>query len=247
MRTHTKEKHEESPLDVLKELAVEGTASLVEAQRTILDLAQQENEIVLGGLKEQMGAFLPGIAMTDLVRRSLDTLIGMQQELLTTTSRQTLEWLESETTEEHDRSQHLVKLASEAVDTFTRAQKRLLEVIAEEAEKATSAKHLHGEKPKKTELATLARQAGEAFVEAQKRLLDVMGQQMNVNVDLSTRSMKMVSPSRLLPIGGLDRESVTKLFDTGSLIGSLISPDKPKVVGRAKPGRNRKQHTTATL
>jgi hypothetical protein len=246
MRTQTKEKHEESPLDVLKELAVEGTSSLVEAQRTLLDLAQQENEIVLSGLKGHMGAFLPGVAMTDLVRRSLDTLIGVQQELLTTTSRQTLEWLKSETTEPHDGSQHLVKFASEAVETFARAQKRLLEVIVEEAEKATSAKQPHGEKPKKTELATLAREAGEAFVEAQKRLLDVMGQQVNVNVDLSTKSMKMLSPSRLLPIGGLDTARLTRLFDTGSLIGSLINPDKPKVVGRAKPGRNRKQHATAT-
>ncbi len=78
-----------SPLAILTELAVEGTSSLVEAQRTLLTLAQQENDIILNGVKDRVGSFVPAVAMTDLVRRSLDTLIGMQQELLTTTSKQT--------------------------------------------------------------------------------------------------------------------------------------------------------------
>jgi hypothetical protein len=40
MRTH-KKGDQYSPLDVLTELAVEGTSSLVEAQRTLLDLAKR--------------------------------------------------------------------------------------------------------------------------------------------------------------------------------------------------------------
>ena len=44
----TKNHHkDDSPLAILKELAVEGTSSMVEAQRTLLKLAQQENNIVL--------------------------------------------------------------------------------------------------------------------------------------------------------------------------------------------------------
>lgn len=247
MRTHTKS--EESPLDILTELAVEGTASLVEAQRTLLELAQQENNIVLNGLKEQLSPFLPGVAMADLVRRSVDTLISMQQELLTATSKQTLQWLESEEEGKQNQAEHLVKLASEAVDTFTRAQRKLLEVISEEATKATSSKRLQAEKSeKKPEISILAREAGEAFIEAQKRLLDVMGQQMNVNVDLSSRSIKMVSSSHPLPFGSLNKESVTKLLDTEtSLLDSLIRPDKPKVVGRAKRGRKQTEPTAATV
>src|SRR5215831_17743455 len=96
MAINTKLDDEHSPLEILTELAVEGTSSLVEAQRALLTLAQQENEIILNGVKERIGGFVPAAAMTDLVRRSLDTLLGMQQELLTTTSRQTLEWLQSE-------------------------------------------------------------------------------------------------------------------------------------------------------
>ncbi len=250
MRTHLKDPDEQSPLDLFTELAVEGTASLVEAQRTLLNLAQQENDIFFNGLKERIGSFMPGAAVTDMVRRSVDTLIGMQEELLTSTSKQTLEWLEAEKAGKNNRSARLVEAAREAVETFTRTQKKFLEVVAQESAKATSGKHAHDEKPaKKTELAVLAREAGNAFIEAQKRLLDVMGQQMNVNLDLSTRSMKMMSPSRLMPVANLTRDGVTNFFNQEkSLIGSLIKPHKPKVAGRAKPGRTRtKQHKVAAV
>jgi len=237
---HTKSHESHSPLAILTELAVEGTSSLVEAQRTLLNLAQQENEIILNGVKERIGGFMPAVAMTDLVRRSLDTLIGMQQELLTTTSKQTLQWLESEKFGKGERGAHLVDFAREGVETFTRAQKKFLDVLGQETANVTGGKHDHDGKPaKKTELAKLAREAGNAFVEAQKRLLDVMGQQMNVNLDLATRGLEMISPTRLLPMANLTGEGVKQFVDAEtSLIGSLIKPGK-KVPVRAKhkPGR----------
>src|SRR5271165_3627683 len=231
MRTHPKSHDGHSPLDILTEMAVEGTSSLVEAQRTLLHLAQQENDIVLNGFKERIGNFLPGVVMTDLVRRSLDTVIGLQQELLTTTSKQTLEWVEATKAGKNDHSAHLVEFAREGVETFTRAQKKFLDVIAQEAGRATSGKHAHDAKTaKKTELAQLAREAGNAFIEAQKRLLDVMGQQMNVNLDATTRALELMSPSRLAPVASLTGERVRNFVDAEtSLIGSLMKPKK--VVG----------------
>ena len=117
MRTH-KQHEQYSPLDMLTELAVEGTSSLVEAHRTLLDLAKQENEILLNGVKERIGNFVPGIAMTDMVRRSVDTLIGMQHELLTATTRQTMQWIESEKAGKDERSTRLMELAREAVENL---------------------------------------------------------------------------------------------------------------------------------
>jgi len=230
MRT-TKTHDEHSPLAILTELAVEGTSSLVEAQRALLNLAQQENEIILNGVKDRIGGFVPAVAMTDLVRRSLDTLLGMQQELLTTTSKQTLQWLESEKAGKGHRAAHLAEFAREGVETFARAQKKFLDVVAHEAEKATSGKQEHEVKAvKKTELAHLAREAGNAFIEAQKRLLDVMGQQMNVNLSATTRAMELMSPSRLTPMANRTGEGVRNFVDAEtSLIGSLIKPKK--VVG----------------
>jgi hypothetical protein len=239
MPIHRKPDGTESALAILTELAVEGTASLVEAQRALLNLAQQENDIILNGVKEQVDRFVPAAAMTDLVRRSLDTLFGMQQELLTSTSKQTLDWLQSEQTGKGKRASHLVEFAREGVETFTRAQKKFLEVVAQETEKVTSGKKEHESKTlKKAELAHLAREAGNAFIEAQKRLLDVLGQQMNVNLDATTRAMEMMSPSRLVPVANVTSEAVRNFANAEtSLIGSLISPKK--VVGRAKPKRAR--------
>lgn len=231
--------HEDSPLAILTELAVEGTSSLVEAQRAVLNLAQQENDIILNGVKERIGGFQPAVAMTDLVRRSLDTLIGMQQELLTATSKQTLQWLESEKAGKNNRAARLVAFAREGVEAFTRAQTKFLEAVAQESQKATHGKPEHDSKIAKRELTHLAREAGNAFIEAQRRLLDVMGQQMNVNLDTTTRAFGLISPSRLMPIANSTGEGVRNFFnEEKSLIGSLIKPPK-KVAARARHGRVR--------
>ena len=243
MPTHSKSHDNRSPFAILTELAVEGTSSLVEAQRALLTLAQQENDIILNGVKEHIGGFVPAVAMTDLVRRSLDTLIGMQQELLTATSKQTLQWLESEKAGKNERAAKLVEFAREGVETFTRAQKKFLDVLGQEAVKATGGKPEHdGKAGKKTELAHLAREAGNAFIEAQKRLLDVMGQQMNVNLDATTRAMELMSPSRLMPMANLTGEGMKSFVNAEtSLIGSLIKPNmirpNKKVAARTKQGR----------
>lgn len=221
---------EESPLAVLTELAVEGTSSLVEAQRALLDLAQQENEIILNGVKERVG-FFPGVAMTDLVRRSLETLIGMQQELLTTTSRQTMLWLEAEKAGKGGRAERLVELAREGVDTFSRAQNKFLEAVAQESTRAMSGKPDHDAQKAKSELTHLAREAGSAFIEAQKRLLDVMGQQVNVNLNATTRALGMIAPEKYMPMASEAGERVRDFVNTErSLIESLIKPPKKTVV-----------------
>lgn len=247
MRTHTNSREQRSPLALLTELAVEGTSSLVEAQRTLLGLAQQENDIVLSGLKGELGNFLPGLAVTDMVRRSVEILISMQQELLTATSKQTLEWVQSEKRTNPEHSARLAELAREAVETFAHAQRKLLDVVAEGSARVSGAKQAHTEKPaKKAELLAVAREASAAFIQAQKNLLDVMGQQMNVNLDLTAESVQMMSPAQLLPVANFSPESVKSLFDTEtSLIGSLIKPQKPNGAGREKKGHGRARRSKA--
>jgi len=239
MATHTKPHDEPSPLAMLKELAVEGTSSLVEAQRTLLDLAQQENDIILNGVKERVD-FPPAVAITDLVRRSLDTLIGMQHELLITTSKQTLQLLEPAKPGKGARTAQMVEFAREGVETFTRAQKKFLDVVAQESARATSGKPQHDGTPAKK--AELAREAGSAFIEAQKRLLDVVGQQMNVNLDVAIRTLGMISPSRLLPMANLTGDGVRNFMDAEkSVFASLVKPEK-KVAGRTKSSHGRTTH-----
>src|SRR5690242_19694295 len=84
-----------SPVAILTELAVEGTSSFIEAQRLLLNLVQQENDLMMNGVKERVGGFAPAVAMTDMLRRSIDTFVEMQQEYLRITKKQTITWLDN--------------------------------------------------------------------------------------------------------------------------------------------------------
>ena len=121
MKKHTKREDEHSPLAILNEVSLEGTSSLVEAQRTLLNLVQQENDIVMNGFKEQMAPFLPAVAVTDLLRRSLDTFIGMHQDFLTIASKHAISVFETGKTGKVDSSAHAFDLAREEAEVFARA------------------------------------------------------------------------------------------------------------------------------
>ena len=220
--------HEHSPGGILTELAMEGTSSFIEAQKILLNLAQQESEIMMNGGKERIAGSTRAVAVTDLVRRSVDTFIKMQEDFLTTTSKQTMNWLEAVKAGKGYQDNHLIDLAREGMDIFVQAQKKFLDVIAQESAKATSGRHDHATKTaKKTELSKLASEATNSFIDAQKRLLDVMGQQTNVNLKAATQAMKLISSSRLLPMANLTGEGV-KSFVTAekALIESMIRPGK---------------------
>ncbi len=233
---------EHSPIEILTELAVEGTSSFIEAQRILLNLAQEENNILLNAVKERTGDVVPAAAATDLLRRSIDTFIGMQLEFLKITSKQTTDWLE-ETRKGKVGSSHLVDLARHSMETFVQAQKKFLDVVAQETAHMTS-----GQKPKlgkKTELSKLAREASNAFIEAQKKLLDIAGQQMNVNLKIATRTLEWMNPARLLPMANLTGEGIKSFVDAEkALIGTMVKPGVRRMPAKRHP-RTRKMAKAA--
>ncbi|MBZ5646933.1 MAG: hypothetical protein LAN37_06880 [Acidobacteriia bacterium] len=213
---------EHSPVAVLTELAVEGTSSFIEAQRILLNLAQQENEILMNGVKERVASSVPATAVTELMRRTIDTFLGVQHEFLKISSKQTLDWLEA-TKKGKYMGTHVVDLAREAIEAFVHAQKKFLDVVAQETNRLAAGKAEKAKMVKKTELAKLARDASNAFIEAQKKLLDVAGQQMNVNLKAATKTMALITPSRLLPMANITGEGI-KSFVTAekALIDSMV-------------------------
>ena len=228
---------EHSPVAILTELAMEGTSSFTEAQRILLNLAQQENEIIMNGGKERIASSARAVAMADLVRRSLDTFIKMQQDFLTSTSKQTLHWLEAVKAGKGYYNGHLIDLAREGMETFVNSQKKFLDVIAQETVKATTGKHDHNKPVKKTELSKLAGEATHSFIDAQKKLLDVMGQQMNVNLKAATKTMDLMSPSRLAPMANITGEGVKNFVAAErALIESIVKPHRGPV-GKHRPSR----------
>ena len=240
----------DSATRILTELAVEGTANYIEAQRILLDLAQQEDEIVMNGIKERVSDFGTAVAMTNVVRRSIDTFVEMQHNFLVLASKHTQGWLQGAEARKVWEGNGLVELAGEAMDEFVAAQKKFLDVISEETSAAEDGKKEHtGRKPDRTELAKLGRNAAHSFIDAQKKLLDLAGQQLNVNMQAATRAVDLKMPVRLLPVADIAGESVKSFVDAEhALLDSMSKPrahTKPATKshrGSKAPAR-RKQRT----
>ena len=113
------------------------------------------------------------------------------------------------------------------MENFVKAQKHLLDVIADETAKATGGKDTNGaaRKAKQTELPELARKATESFIEAQKRLVDIAGRQMNANVKTAGKTMKLLQPFPSLPLSELTREAVKSYVEAQrALMEVMVKP-----------------------
>jgi len=198
-----------SPTVILGEVIAEGMASLIEAQKVLLELGEKQNEILMSGVKERVGDWPPAQAITDLLRRSVETFLHMQQECLKIAGKQTHTWMEAAKAGKPYQTEHVVELAREAMDSIVKTQKHFMDVIAEETAKTTGGKRSKCmKKMKKTELAQLARRATESFMGAQKKLVDVAGRQMNASVKLAGNPLDFLRPFPFLPLAELTREGV---------------------------------------
>jgi len=232
-----------SPTTIMTELAGEGVHNFIEAQKVLLDLAQKQNEIVMSGVKEQIGQTAAAGAMTDLMRRSVDTFIEMQHDFLKTASKQTHAWIESTKAGKPFCSEHLMDTAREGMEHFINAQKQFLDVVADETAKATG-KHPGGmKKMKKMELSELAREATGSFVDAQKKLFDIAGKQLNFNMKAASRAADMVKPFPFVSLADLTKEGVKSYVEAQkALMDVMLKPHNghkhpPKVEHKKRPAR----------
>jgi hypothetical protein len=227
---------ENSPVAILTELAVEATANFTEAQRILLNLGQQENEIVMTGVKERVGALPMAVAITDRARRGIDSFVEMQQDFLTMVSKHAQRRLKAGLTAD---ASGLTDAARDAMETFVRAQKKFLDVVLKEEAKAKA-----GEGAKKTtEVTKLAREAADAFIDTQKKLLDLAGQQVNVNLQTASKAVNMVKSFRpRLSLPNFGGEQVKSFIDAEkTVIDSLFKPGNgaksAKPVAKKRPVR----------
>lgn len=243
-----------SPNAILSEVAGEGMTNFIEGQRILLDLGRQQNQILMNGVKERIGDWPAAHAMVDLLRRSVETFIHMQEEFLKVAGKQTHTWRESVKAGKPYESEHLVELAREGMENFVKAQKKFLDIIAEETARATGGKHANGavKRIKETELSELARQATESFIDAQKKLADVAGKQMNANVKTMGNTLELLRPFPFVPLAELTREGVKSYVDAQkSLMDAMVRPagehkhtERPARRGR-KPGTRDKKQVAA--
>jgi hypothetical protein len=195
-----------APAAMLTEIAGEGISNFIAAQRVLLQLAQRQNEIVMTGVKER-ALTAPLGALTDMLRRSIDTLIDMHQHFLTTAAKQADLWIDATREGKPFEGKPVNELVREAMENFIRSQKKFLDVVAEETAHATEASH-NGKHARKTELTTLARQAAEALLDAQKKLLDVAAQQVTVNGKAVREGVEKLNPFPALQLADITRNTV---------------------------------------
>ncbi len=251
VREHLSDPHH-SPSAILGEMTGEGMSNFIAGQAILLELAQQQNEILMGGVKERVSNWPAAQAMTDLLRRTLDTFIDMQQEFLKIADQQTHSWIEASRAGKPFQGDHLVKAARESMEHFVKAQKQFLDVIADETLIATGAKHNGLKKMKKTEISELAREATKSFIEAQKKLFDVAGRQMSNNVKNAGKAVELFKfPS--LPLAELTREGVQSYVNAQkALMEVMLKPThtqkhamKPARGARKRPARAARKEAMA--
>lgn len=212
---------EHSPVAILTELAVEATSNLTEAQRILLDLAQQENDILMGGARDAMKGYPMAAVMADRMRRGIDTFVEMQQEFLTTASKHVQKRLAMTKAGKGPDVECLVDAARDAMDNFVKAQKKFLDAIVSDDMKGKTEPH------RKKEVTVLAREAASSFINAQKKLLDLAGQQVNVNVQAASKAMEMMETLRPRLIPDLSGESLRSFVDAEKeLLSNIIKPPK---------------------
>ncbi len=222
---------ENSPTALFSEATAEGVTNFIEGQKILLELGQKQNEILMGGVKEQVGDCPTRIAAANLLERSIETFIGLQQEFLKIAGKQTHEWIASAKAGKPYDTEHLVETAREAMDHFVKTQKHFMDVIAEETKNAMG-KTEAAKKTKKTELAQIAREATESLIEAQKKLVDVAGKQMNAEVKTVGKAVELLRPLPFLPLAELTREGVKSYVDAQkALVDAVVKPN-----GQHKPG-----------
>ena len=232
-----------SPTAILSEIAEEGMSNFFEGQKVLLELGKQQNEILMGGVKDRVGDCPRRRAMIDLLRRSVDTFIEMQEEYLKIAHKQTHSWLESAKAGKPYQPENAIDLAREGVENFAKAQKKFLDVVSEEATKATSGKaNGVGKKAKPAELSELARHAADSLLTAQKRMVDVAGRQMNVAAQTAGKTLDLFKPFPFVPLNELTREVVKSYVEAQKALMDVMvkSPDVHKPAPNRKTSRKTK-------
>src|SRR5215469_5037482 len=233
-----------SPTAILSEVAGEGVTNFIDGQKVLLDLGKEQNEILMAGVKERVGQMPAAYVLIDLLQRSVETFINMQEEFLKIAGKQTHAWVEAAKAGKTCQAENAVDLAREGLETFVKAQKQFLDVIVDETAKATGAKKNEGGKKfKKTELSELARQATESFIEAQKKLVDIAGKQMNTNVKTAGKAFDLLRPFPFMPLAELTREGVKSYVDAQKALMDVMVKPNTDHKHPGKPSRRSRRPT----
>jgi len=175
--------HETSPSSFLTGWARQGVQSFVAAQKILMDLAAQENALLIGMMREGLsrpGARL-GASVAGLAEKGVENLAAAGKILLDLAADETAlavdglkEGLRLPATAES-----VAEVARHRVDTFVEMQKNLLDATADQAHAFAESFREEGKILPLAHVAELARRGIEGFVASEKKFLDLASQEVS--------------------------------------------------------------------
>jgi hypothetical protein len=212
-----KEAQSASPSSLLTGWARQGVQSFVAAQKILMDLAAQENALLIGMVRERLSnpAFRPGASLAGLAEKGVENLANAGKILLDLAAEETA--LAVDGVKEGLRlptaAGTMAEVVRHRVDTFIELQKTFLDATAEQAH-AVAESYRSGEAlPAAAKAAELARRGFEDFVASEKKFLDLAAREVSAATKGDKRPTKPPR-ERMEVLTKVAREGAEKYIET---------------------------------
>lgn len=183
-----------SPSSFLTGWARQGVQGFVAAQKILLDLAAQENALLIGMMREQLSkpGFRPGVAMAGIAEKGVKNLTNAGVILLDLAAGETALAVDGVKEGLHlpVAAGAMAEVVRHRVDTLIEMQKRLLDATAKQAH-AVAESYREGEGGLAVaNVAELAGRGVEGFMESEKKFLNLAAQEFSAATKGGKRTHK---------------------------------------------------------
>ncbi len=206
-----------SPGNLLTGWARQGVQSFVAAQKILMDLAAQENALLIGMVREGLaepGARL-GVSVAAVAEKGVRNLTAVGKILLDLAAEETA--LAVDGVKEGLRlpvpAGAMAEVVRHRVDTFLEMQKNLLDATAEQAHEVAESYRAGGKMLSAAHVTEMARRGMAGFVESEKKFLDLAAEE----VSAATKGEKHAAKpprKRMEVLTVMAREGAEKYIET---------------------------------
>ncbi|MGA8071890.1 MAG: hypothetical protein WB995_00360 [Candidatus Acidiferrales bacterium] len=169
------------PAAKLVEMADTGVKNFTAAGKILLDLAAGETEMMVEGVKEVLPLPASAGVVADVVKHRVETLIGLQKELLDAAEEQTRAVAKSVRDGDGMHAMtHAAELARRGMEGFVESEKKFLDLAAHVVTTAAKGSKGNGKAPRDRMkvLTEMVKEGAEKYMAAQKKLLEMTLEQL---------------------------------------------------------------------
>jgi len=209
--------HEASPSGLLAGWARQGVQSFVAAQKILMDLAAQENALLIGMMREGLSTqgTTIGASMAGIAENGVKNLAAAGKILLDLAADETA--LAVDAVKEGLRlpaaAGAVAEVVRHRVDTLVEMQKKMLDATVEQAHTVAESYREGGKLLAAEHVAELARRGMEEFVESEKKFLDLASEEVSAAAKGEKRAGKPPR-ERMEVLTSTAREGAEKYIET---------------------------------